>query len=458
MIVPRLSISSSIDYLMILCYNGPVNWGKSLVKDFRREVFYMTDTVSMQKPRAKQPLLTLQAKVSPNGQVDSTIPISWCVSKQLVQQLKDMGFDRPHLLLVVRSKETTTLAGETIDRYQDTGYYVAPLTQEMMFVNFGRPGNNEVVPVVVNVEDQADAKTLDTLRHTRSSSSTILDEDGRTDSWRMPFNAARLPQVATNFTLEVNVPKEMFAREPRPATKAFVGRFFHGKGDDQCGFRRRLIASSLAVVPFVILGNVLKVVLLLVALVLTKREYNLRHLLHPYSGSVTGVIDDTDNDTLFWWQDKRGRKRPWPFFVFNHLVLFALPAVVYAAFHLTDSKTHKQWSYKGWWDTFFLIGGWYVAIALLVALVAGLGLLVGMLTNTEKARQRRLERKEQQYRAQQTAEQRRQEQVLRELNAMVCSTSSLNRSPSLQALPANKRTVTLRFYDLKTKVCKPFAR
>ena len=51
----------------------------------------------------------------------------------------------------------------------------------------------------------------------------------------------------------------------------------------------------------------------------------------------------------------------------------------------------------------------------------------------------------------------RSEALLRDLASMVCSTGKA--APrSLSDLPPDKRTVALRFYDLKAAVCRPFAK
>jgi hypothetical protein len=264
----------------------------------------------------------------------------------------------------------------------------------------------------------------------------------------------------------VEVPRELFAPEPSDKAKALVNRFFGGKGTDQCGFRKRFIASVVLAPLLIVFGTIAKVVLLLFAALLTKREYELSHLWHPFSGTIIGVIDDTEEDTLFWWQEKNGQRRNPLFFIFNHIGLFLIPAVTYAIMHFTKYHGHSkhayQLSYWGWWKTFLFVDSIYLGILVAGLLLAGIFMgtmaIGAAVSDSPRFVSKSNRRKEQQHLAQRTAEQRRREEILRELEAMVCTTDSLNKTPSLKDLPRNKLTVSLLFNGAKTAVCKPFAK
>jgi len=431
----------------------------------------MTEAPTLTKgPRAKPlPLLTLTTDADAKGQVDSRILVRWCVSKQLIEKVQEAGFTNPQLVLVVRAKRYESLGGMEFDEYVDKDHIVVPLTQEMAYVRFTRSGKNEIVPVIVNVGDRYDARALGKLRNGHNIYGTVIDEQGKLDYSVRPNETRRvqLKSFSTNFKLEVNVPKEMFAPEPSARKKAFIGRFFRDpKGSEQCDNRKRFLISLALVVPFLVLANLAKVLLTLIAVVLTKREYNLSHFKHPFSGSVEGVIFDTEKDTLFMWQHKNGRRRNPVFYVWNHLTLFALPAIVFGFMQIEKHHGHSKETYKlsywGWWKTFLVVDGFFVGILVAGLVAVGIFMLGGAIfskfSDSPKAAERARKRKERLEAARQSADARRREEALRTLSAMVCTTDTVGKAPSLKDLPKNKLTVSLLYNAAKTKVCKPYAK
>lgn len=414
------------------------------------------DTLSEEQQVA--PLLTLMAQVDPDGQAAATLPIGWCVSSALIERLKQEHYKRPHLLLVVRHKQTIVFdefENDSFADYRETAYYVVPLTQGLVFVSFIRPGDNEIIPFIIDLANFEATREAYKLKRSTTSQHILTNNGERAGNW--PWN--NLPRyLAVNFRLEVKVPAEMFAPEPKPWMKNLVQLFYGGREreTDQCHFRRKLILSLLAVVPFIVLGTAFKLLTLLVGLLLTRRRYNLKHLVRPLYGELTGVWSDIDGkqDHSFWWHDKHGNRRPWPFWVYNHLTVFAVPAAVFGFFNIPNDDK-EPWVSLGWWDTFLMVNGVMFGLGLVAltifVLISGVLWLLGKLSDSgSEGLQRKLEAERQ------AAHDRRREEVLRELAAMICNGAP--RTPSLEALPAHKRTVSLRFHDLKTKVCRPFAR
>ena len=70
-------------------------------------------------------------------------------------------------------------------------------------------------------------------------------------------------------------------------------------------------------------------------------------------------------------------------------------------------------------------------------------------------RERRRQAKEASEKAKKAEQKRRDEEFAKELEQLSCSNAS--REVSVAALPKERQTVYLRFQNLKSKVCRPFA-
>ena len=100
------------------------------------------------------PRLELHGAVDPRGHADAVIPVRWCVGPELVKTLQERGAYKPYLLLIVRpfswigkgERRRKQYHGESLRK-------LVPLTNELAYVSFSRPGNNEVRAVVVYNED-----------------------------------------------------------------------------------------------------------------------------------------------------------------------------------------------------------------------------------------------------------------------------------------------------------------
>jgi|GEM_PF-3526356 len=91
-------------------------------------------------------LFTSQAD---GGQMDSVVPLRWCLSQPAVQQLASSEVKRPYLLVVIENE------GQEMERYVFSAW------DQMRYIQFRRPGNNVVHAAVVWGEgDQSPRKVL----------------------------------------------------------------------------------------------------------------------------------------------------------------------------------------------------------------------------------------------------------------------------------------------------------
>ena len=222
----------------------------------------------------------------PEGQVQSVVPISWCISEEIADQITNKKIVDPHLLIVISND------GRELERR------LVPLMALMDYVQFRNSGTNTIHAMVVwkrngksikeQIEDRYDnggyrmtllahrqlnverleselnalsdskvtrtpGKSLEWSQQKRSDSLAALREelreaygsDERVLTIRSDFDDINSLEIPT--WVEVEVPEEMFAAEP-PAWMRWLGEFFSfwpkPKAVDQCDLRRRAMLSA----------------------------------------------------------------------------------------------------------------------------------------------------------------------------------------------------------------------
>ncbi len=426
---------------------------------------------------SRHALLQLKTQQQAQGEVDATIPIRWCVQSDLIKELKQKGYVDPHLLLVVRYSESRSVSdGITYVTWHDTARYLVRLTNEMQYVSFKRPGANQVTAAIVDVSKGAPRTKLEMGFY-----AAVLDKsNGRYEydithgdgSFRSEIRGA--PVLDVTSTLDVEVPREMFAPEPSEWIKTIVGRFFTSRPYDQCHFRRRTIASLIWLPFFVVLGTIFKALSLIAALVWGLRKPAVGHLFKPLHGRCLGVWEDSDK-TSIWFHKKehqydRVQTQDFPWFLLNPFTFTVPPALLYAIFQINVTRGKGELEHVenvanwGWWKTFFVVNGVLIG-AFAAIVIVGFLLIVGIrlinrIQNDPEASKHRQEKATDKKREKEAIRVRRnatrQEVILRELESMVCGSTPTSEA-DLHALRKDKQTVSLRFSDLKSRVCRPFA-
>lgn len=395
----------------------------------------MTYTKDLPTPLAP---LQLYADASPDGQVESVIPIRWCVNPDLVETLRERKVEDAHVLLVTRHGD------------REVGRKIVPLVNEMTYLSFEYSGENEVTAIVVWGEPKA-------LIQMSGGNYiwAVFDHDGKPYGVEL-FNrftggTARLPGEDT---LHVVVPSEMFAKEPPAWVKKFATIFFD-EPKEQCDTRRQFLLTIplLPIIAVILLigtigSSLIGLLLVIVMGFLGLRGISLSPIWHPWKqGPIYNYNRVRDNKGSSIWIHKSDPKDGTyygPSEHFRHPIFFVLnPVALGAAIgvgFILNAWLHLHWA----WFKMMLIALIVPAALAVVAVVFVTGIR-SYIENTASARSRK----------EREAKEQERIEYLATLEAMACNG---RRDPSLSALPKQKRTVRLRAQAAKARVCRPYAK
>lgn len=360
--------------------------------------------------------------VSDNDVTGGSIPVSWCVDKEALKFLSDHGCEDPQVVLVVAPGD-------------DNGYHikkeirqVVPLKDMMAYVDFKVSGANKIW-AFISVNGKYTARNRYLGKTNRNFDSYILNTDGQS------FYFEDNPLLAK--PVSVDVPKEAFAAEPSNWEKAWVNHFFSDKCVDQCAFRRRRLFAYL-VQPFIMFFNMLLRFLCLVgALLIGSRNMSIKPLLHPLSVDIADGVLVISGGSYFIRHLPEDGRMPNTFtsivsyFVRSFFLLPLMPIILIPIILL---------AYFG-----LLLKIGLITLAGCV-IVAVLFVIIGFIVDGGISKIISLfEAKVEGY----------WYLSQDEMDLLVCNGEK--KPLTVSELPASKRTLRLRFRDLKSKVCRPFS-
>ncbi len=477
-------------------------------KSYSKITFLMKgSTVTEQVIAKAEGALSLFLKQNKNGQVDSVVPIQWCISRETGEMLQAESAEEPFLLIAISN------GGKEMDRR------LVPLTDEMCYLNFHRPGENVIHATIVWMKGESDGspkkvfnKRFDDgefmtqiltdenpreskLRQRRNEiwdEQRMLDSDseeaaalrseedqidaeladlyGAETSFfgiRNDFNA--VSQLGEEIQLGVVVPEDMFAKNP-PRWMQWLGNFYNWEkaAVDQCHLRKRALIT-LSTLPFVLTAKLLfyivaggimqlgNLVMLGLALLCTARDINYEPFRHPISCRPTDIWDGVKNS---YWFDKKVVKQE----ILNE--------------GKENERTVEVVEYEERSPLFFIISPPLIAFLSIIGAVlyyffdsmmfiyAGVGaafvmaalFLVGSLFSPlfSPIKSYFDNRADERRRKQREASEKRAELLRHDLELLACD--GRTRDVNVSSLPKSRRTVGLRFQETKAKVCRPFAR
>ncbi len=356
--------------------------------------------------------------------MDATVPLRWCICPDIYQRLKEKAVKKPQLLLVV------------VDEFRGEERKLIPLENMMDYNMFQRPGKHRIFAAIV-WDEEDDVKSLKKCFLSKNGwdyKCSLLDYE-KTQWVYKPSNLVGAE------TIDAEVPKQFFAKEPPVWLEKWVNLIFfkNNPPKDQCQFRRRciyaftlqpfllIIVAVVFVVFFLVPRSIVSVALfLLVGL----RKINFSACIDT-DRSLDNIWCDVQGS--FFTSDSKGNSRLYllPFMPIILLVLFGM---VYLPIWIFGLEIGSR---KIILIVFLII----LAIEFFVWIIYSIMKSTGkIITDVRKKN-----------------EGKRIESLYENTFApLVCTGTAL--APNIDTLPIERQTIHLRFWNLKRKVCKPFAR
>ncbi len=362
---------------------------------------------------------------------DPVLALRWCLDRSEVEKLRASKAKDIHLLVIVVYE-----GGFSEDRY------LVKLDDVMMFVNFRKPGAHTILAVVLRnmtpKGGESIMKKYDRFRYNINLTRNLPGNGGPAFSEYAPETYSEYwTEIQTE--LEVAVPKEHFPKEPPEFLRKLVNFRSEYEATDPCMFRRRLLALTFklpiwAAAAILIVSYRFVVATLLS--VLGFREVDWSAILHPNEKQTFEVWNLTSFKNNWFWVNKDGKFRPDWFILFHPLSVLGLIALLRQGVFAFVSKHIMAVS--------------IISLLIMIFALTGTWIVQKLMANYEKR---------QEYEGSKEYEDelaRKRDEQYNTLYQMVgCKTTPM--VASLSEIPKDRRTVKLRFLNLKRKVCQPYA-
>ena len=383
------------------------------------------------------------------------IPLRWCLVPEEITFLREQRSENPHLFLVIVNSK------KEVDRQ------LIPIGKMMTYLSFRHPGENTVFASIVWRAGGF-----------RNLKSRYLGKDRSGNYFILHYDSDENTLVGTDgyglSTITVNVSPEFFSPEPKPWEKWWVNLWFETKPKDQCQFKkRRFLAYSIQPIAVLLFILFITVFRLLAALwwlgVRTRVPVNFGAIVHPFRNQSIDVwweASEWRGGRDFYKMDKNKKLRPKFLLAFKPYLILLVAAILF----LVDTLLVPEYDVPMLWEYLLLsvvtVAVWVIAAFLFGFILAIVGSIIeAVISSRDSKSKKRFKQQEKEAKAVKAeklaaeAAQRAVEAKLKELEnefkLISCNGGPL--IPKLEALPKEKRTIHLRFMDLKARVCKPFA-
>ena len=373
---------------------------------------------------------------SKDGRVqNASVPVRWCVDKETLDKLKQEGVINPHILIVTVAPLPRYYGEENY--FVETTRQLISLEQVEEYIQFQKPGKNIVYATIVWSKSGKYSDLWEKYikrEGSRYETDVIIKSGGKFSPPKE--NSVEFAEV------EIILPNEVFAKEYPEWLKRWVNRWFRGKPQDQCHFRRRMIVAFTIQPLMLLIKAVSKFVISLMAAVvcvaiLGCKKVDLSPLAHPLDGVLDDILDDAEPIFMRKWKDKQGNEHlKWnllPLTPIYPLFIFFLHYIKNPAINYFYGGRHAFGDVgSSLFITIIVVCGSVMLMSVLDVLV------LFLISLTEKAnfvsRKEAIKKYEDEY------------------WELLCDGDL---STEIKRLPPKRRTIHLRFQDLKAKVCKP---
>lgn len=380
-----------------------------------------------------------EIKIADPDVTSGSIPVSWCLDMETIAYLSENKIKEPQVVIV------TAPVGNDYSHHKESRK-VVPLKDLMAYVEFKSAGPNRVWAFISDGTKASKVRDEFLQKGSHGYMTDILNSDGTQWGWRFPRQGPPdedgydTRQPTHGSWLAVDVPKQAFAAEPPKWERQWVNHFFRTKCADQCEYRRRRIfAYSLQPLLLAVMTAV-RFLITLVALGIGSRGFSLKPLLHPLRYSMGDTFETLTGGSIFvrslpedlnekppqsaggilWWAVRKFCLLPlMPLVLIPVLVAVCLKPVVLSIMAMVALGV--------------------VVVGFLIIFFAG-----GAARQTwEKLWANASDEDEVWYMDQE------------EITLLTCNPEK--KALTFNTLPAKKKTLKLRFLNLKSKVCRPFS-
>ena len=400
--------------------------------------------------------------------VNADIPVRWCISKELMADLKEKEINHPHILFCTID-----------DRKREMSRQVFPLEDLMAYVRFERPGVNKLYAFIINnaeVHNNAPVKIYSTRKlskvwtqkYSQNEFNRTIFENGKPDyknsSWRVAYD-----YILNECMNEVDIPKELFGKEPPLWFLNIVNMWHDTVIQDQCHFRQRVLFTVFFKGWIVGVGAIIASFINLISALLMSgfgfKNTNWQPVIHPYRYTLFGDVWEDFNDDENYMYIKVPES--WLDSGLFKLSIVCNPIVILILFLLS--------SLLGFGAISSLFTAMLFPVAVVLVVMACLAIGIGIYNTVQWLDTKNLNpfrtnivssvdnfiftpieyvvKKVDAY-----FDKREKALVAKMYNseeAIYCPKKSDNLVASIYAIPAEKRTVKLRVLEIKNKFCKP---
>jgi hypothetical protein len=382
----------------------------------------------------------LQLQIADANISGGSVAVAWCLDHEVLNELAKKGVIDPQVIIVVAPTSNYHLSKESRK--------VVPLKDLMTYIECRASGKNKIYGLI-SMRQAKEAREHYLAKEDGAYRNNVLDYDGETYSSRLlgvedEYDIEKKTYKYLSPPLEIEVPKGVFAPEPSAWEKNWVNHFFRQKVVDQCDFRRRRLFAYL-VQPFIIgFFNLVRSVILLAGLLTGARNLSLKYLLHPLTYGLKDTFEIWEKGSLFIQhlpEDKAEStdlKFLTPSYAFRSfwallfMPLFSLPIVWLLLRH------HPVVA-----GLIAFVPIFFIVLLCLIAYLISRGNASRLLNKAWDGLNNLLTSDKLWYLDQE------------EVQFITCTNDK--KPTTYKSLPARRKTIRLRFQNLKTKVCKPFS-
>jgi hypothetical protein len=383
-----------------------------------------------------------QLQIADTDVTNGSIAVSWCLDQEMLKKLADAGVVDPQVVICVAPA----------DDYHCSQEYrkMVPLKELMTYIEFRKSGKNNIWGFI-SLDKPRTIRSMYFEKAEGAYQTNLLNYDGDNYSTMMLNSETPEDVEASKFQflsrpVSVFVPSEAFAKEPTQFEKNWVNHFFRDKVVDQCQFRKRRLFAYL-VQPWMIgFTWLVKLFGVVAALLTAQKGLTLKHLLSPLSYGVDETYSDLFTEGCWLVphlaeDDKHSSDLPSAWYCVRKFGLLIFTPLLLLVFGFL--------AYRHCWA--FLAAFSTVALAIICVFLTAC-----IITRNSTTIRNQIDSLMNVLSGKQKKELAPLWYLDQDESAFI--TCSKEKKPlRYRDIPVGRKTIRLRFQNLKSKVCRPFS-